>query len=413
MTYICNIDMINTSLKNLQYDFIVKLVEDTTDFIGVYAIDNSYDFKVPSSFIQKLEKIFNENGDIEEDLKSLFGHELPPYIDKTPSFFLHWKLGFATSDYAEFSVEYEPIELMKLTEAEFTIGEMTVKVSPCSSLFYLLIKQFDRGDVENIYDTNEPFDIYKLQTLGNHDNIRKFHSYTIKMKKISSDISRNSSESFESLQNDLYTALYYLSVLFPTHYNELPKIDNLLSDAESEDDKPYVNLDRDTSISTKSVPMPTHPTALRYFYHADQLVLQGFGQEAILYYYKVLEHFFDEAWKIRIEELVSQKADSHTIAEAVIRIQPRGEEAYLRLVVDFEPTHTLWTEVEKYKFSDKEAKSLAGQIYQTRNKFAHGKKGKEADIPHLFFDQTELNKKLAVFRATAKATLLKFGGISI
>src|SRR6266446_8116998 len=110
---------------------------------------------------------------------------------------------------------------------------------------------------------------------------------------------------FESLQHDLYTALYYLSVLFPTQFNDLPKIANPLSEVEL-DDEPYVNFRRDTSISIRSVPKPTHPIALRYFYHADHLVLQGVGQEAVLYYYKVLEHFFDEAWRNHIEELLLQ-----------------------------------------------------------------------------------------------------------
>jgi hypothetical protein len=311
-----------------------------------------------------------------EDLQFLFSYHF--FEEKISSFFFHQKLGFCIKDYAEFSIEYEPIERMELSSAEFTIGDMKVTVSPYSSLFYLLIKQMDREDVvEALYNVNDWYDRLRLQELGTIENIRKVHSYTIKLKKISlSDY--NSPDFLESLQNDLYSSLYYLRALYPTRYNELPQIINPLSEVEL-DDEASVNLKSYMDISLKIVDKPSYPVALRFFYHADILVLKGVGQEAVLYYYKVIEHFFKEAWRSRIEELILREgSDTHRIAELLVDNYPRNERDYLPLVVNFDQTDPVWETIKKYEFceisadSEKTIVSLAEKIYEIRNQFAHG-----------------------------------------
>jgi hypothetical protein len=293
----CDIEMINSSLKKLKYNLKVKPDGNGTEFTWLCAKDNSYTLKVPTSFMLKFEEVLKKKDDheeeeLKEELQGLFSYDFVKVLmnDAMPDFTFHQKLGFWSKDYAEFAIEYEPIKQMELEHAEFKVGEMRVTVSPCSSLFYLLITQFtdDEYSIGAHYNPHDLSDIFTMSRWGGVENARKVHSYTIKLKKTSI----NATVSFDDLQNDLYSALYYLSVLFPSRYNELPKIANPLSEVELENDEPYVNLNPDTSISVKSVPKPTHPSALRYFYHADHLVLQGVGQEAVLYYYKVLEHFF-------------------------------------------------------------------------------------------------------------------------
>ncbi|HYT02991.1 MAG TPA: hypothetical protein VEL70_08770, partial [Candidatus Acidoferrum sp.] len=365
----CDIGVINTSLKNLKYDLYVKPVGKGTKFIWLCATDNSYALKVPTSFMLQFETILSGSNNLEEDLQGLFGYTFLIAIKDIPTFYFHQKLGFCTKDYAEFAIEYEPIELQELEHAEFTLGNIRVTVSPCSSLFYLLIKQFDREDVEAIYNQHDLWDMTKLQILGSIDNIRKAHSYTIKLKGIV-PYNSDSLEAFETLQNDLYSALYYLSVIFPYQYYALPKIANSLSEVDVEDEPRLTDLKyevRDKSRSVRNVPKPSHPIALRYFFHAEVLIWQGVGQEAALYYYKVLEHFFNEAWRSRIEKLLlDTKGDTYAVAELLVEEQPRNEEDYLRLVLDFEPNHSLWLIVTEYQFCDNSVNSLAKQIYKTR-----------------------------------------------
>src|SRR2546423_7802560 len=119
----CDIDIINTSLKQLNFDIKVKPVGNGTKFIWLYATDNSYGLKVPTSFMLKFEKILKSSDDLVEDLLGLFGFTFLSVIKDIPSFYFHQKLGFCIKDYAEFSVEYEPIEIGELAYAEFNIGK--------------------------------------------------------------------------------------------------------------------------------------------------------------------------------------------------------------------------------------------------------------------------------------------------
>ncbi len=107
------------------------------------------------------------------------------------------------------------------------------------------------------------------------------------------------------------------------------------------------------------------------------------------------------------------KGDTYAVAELLVEEQPRNEEDYLRLVLDFEPNHSLWLIVTEYQFCDNSVNSLAKQIYKTRNELAHAKDKWATDIPHLFSGVEELSRKLTVFRAVAKAALLKFGGVTL
>src|SRR5437588_9189313 len=104
----CDIEMINTSLKNLKYDFMVKPDGNGTEFIWLCATDNSYAFKVPTSFVLEFEETLKNNDDPEDALRALFGFNFLYLIKDIPSFYLHQRLGFCVKDYAEYCIEYEP-----------------------------------------------------------------------------------------------------------------------------------------------------------------------------------------------------------------------------------------------------------------------------------------------------------------
>jgi hypothetical protein len=401
-----DVDTINAYLESLDLDIRVRPVSNGGKYFWMYDKDGSYNLKVPTSFIHKMENILKNKPELEEELPFLF-YQL--FVDNVrevhPSFFLHQKLGFLTKDYAEYAIEYDPFEHGKFANAEFFIGEMQVKVSPCSSLFYLIVQGLDS---ESLYDR---------------------HLFTIKLKGITYNNLRNS---FESLQNALYSALYYLSIRYPSEDNDLPKIANSLSTIDI-DDQVYFNPHHDRNVFFTKVSMPIYPIALRFFYHADLLVLQGVGQEAILYYYRVLEHFFDTAFKEEKNKITSNVTSSFVIKQILrptldflSRIfqtpsKPLKEKDYLRLVLNFDPSHSLWQTVKELKFCECDAKSLANKIYKIRNEIAHGKGKREekTEVPVLFFtsgdkspkDIEKIRGNIEVFRTAAKAALIKFGGI--
>jgi hypothetical protein len=73
--------------------------------------------------------------------------------------------------------------------------------------------------------------------------------------------------------------------------------------------------------------------------------------------------------------ILEKKGNTHTIAASLVKDQPRKEEDYLRLVVNFELNHALWQTVTEYKFSAKTVNSLAQQIGRTP---LSGEKGRGA-----------------------------------
>jgi hypothetical protein len=288
---------------------------------------------------------------------------------KIPRFHLFPQMGFIAGKYAEFFIDYE--RAREIIDEQFTVGGIEAKVSYPSSLFCLLQKKFE----DDYFSGIEEWPVLTLK-----------------------------GTSYKNIEDDIYGVLYYLNILFPSAYGDLPRIV-----AWANEDIDYVDIDTSLSISQRDFPKPTSPIALRFFYHAEKQSVH----DAILYYYKVLEYFFDSAWNKNIIDLATQSKGNVTkLTELLAQGQPRDEKKYLRLVVHYVQTDALWKSVRAHNFCPTNVMALAEKLYEIRNEIVHSKASSKLGIvvPTMIIND-ELSDKHNFFRLLAKEALIKFGGI--
>ncbi len=365
-----NVSLLNEQLEKLSIDFRVKPLGDGTKFYWLYGPDNSYAMKVKRDFVLEFQTAVMDNLEDPRDLCGLFsGFE----ANVKSSFALYSYSGFLTKDYAEFYIDYSGITQDHSNgdvsaPSPFSIGDVSVKLSTSSSMLYFLYPGFEI----------------------------EFNSHiTIKLKGTSKD----------SVEDDLCAALHYLSLISPSLYGDIPTIvaaypEELLSD---DDDQNDVKLEK------SELAKPSHPIALRYFYYADLL----WGEERLLYYYKVLEYFFDIAWRMKIIDLVRESGENiEELAHQLERHQPKIEKDYLYFVFERIQTDKMWDYVTRSGFSRRDLRKLTENVYSVRNKVAHGK---ETDnfktiVPSIISD-SEVHRTITIFRFLAELALSKLGNV--
>ena len=278
-------DMLNTPLEILSYDdpetgfdVYIRPIENSKLF-EIYATNNWYTLRVSTDFVNQLLPLLRVNDHISiEALFHLFGDNFRQNV--MSPFRFYPKLGFITENYGEFFIQYEPLAHQEFLtyQKEYLIGDVEVQISRSSCLFFLL----NIEAAGNFINDHEP------------DRI-----LTIKLK----------GTSLESFEDYLYSALYHLSQLLPSESGDLPRIAKILSvEGLNYEDKSNLDIEPNGDIASKSFPKPSNLTSLRFFYQADLLPTTDLllELEAILYYYKVLEHFFEIAWRDRLTKLISQ-----------------------------------------------------------------------------------------------------------
>jgi hypothetical protein len=335
-----NFANLNIILEELEYDFRVKPLGNGGKYFWIYHVQNKYAIKVIKEFVELLEhacdvEVKTEDSD---EIVELFS-KISSYT-KSP-FVIYDKMGFVTKDYAEFFLEYiiadeasmsHPMSDRLLEQNKFYVGDTVVEIGRASSMLTLVNRQ---------YEDDNLFDIWNYPA--------------VKIKGTSS----------EGFEDDLYAALYYLRLIEPSIYGDVPKIRRLKTEEDLYDRDFLEN--ENPSINFKK---PKYFVPLRFYYHAEALT----GDEAILYYYKVLEYFFETAWRKRVEFLVSDhQQDTNALVIALTEEQPKNEEAYLRLVLNCVKSDTLWEALENEGIFVQDINSLAQSIYKIRNRVAHGK----------------------------------------
>ena len=366
-----NIDNINDYFDNIDIYLRLKPVGSGGKLYWLYDEKHSYAVKVTKDFVDSLEELTEPAPGL-YDIDNFLPLFDDAFLESARGAFKFFpRVGFLAKDYAEFYLDYAASDISHFSNS-FFVGSVKVSVSQSSHLLWFLCKQFED---DYIFDINE--------------------NLTLKLK----------GTSVSSVEDDLCAALVYLGFLCPSEYNgDYPSIGRLNSEDDLWSTSNYEIVSGKSSLSR-----PTHPIALRYFWQARQL----FGEVSILYYYKVLEHFFDVAWQRRIKDLIDEaNGNSEVLAHLLGTEQPRNEEQYLGFVLSYLINDELWDTIVEARFSSRDVDALARAIYKVRNEIAHGKNDERLSIvvPNIIPEET-LHEQIRILEALAITALTVFGNV--
>lgn len=305
--------------------------------------------------------------ELDQSIYTLFQDELLKHMPQEHGYYPYY--GIVVGSFAEFSVHCGDLKGF----IEYKVGDLHVRVSRLS--FLLRHLHYDH------------FDDY-LMTIDSAE--------TIKI----------SGTSPETVQQDLATCLYYLRKIAPVDYDSSgwPEITMFVSEG-----KDLPSYEHELTQSREYM-APLRPKAVQFFYAAEKASPMGQNDVAVLNYYRVMEHFFDEAWHRKISQiLVTAGGNVPLIASNLRDSTPRKDLEYLNLVINQVVDDDVWEVVSTTQFCDHTENALANKIYKTRNQVAHGlDEESRGNVPHppSVIPAEDLHKQRKVMGVIAKKCLL-------
>ncbi|SNS86680.1 hypothetical protein SAMN05444672_10334 [Bacillus sp. OK838] len=292
--------------------------------------------------------------------------------------------GFIIEDYAEFFLWYEPFNWgyyeTKVKDLMIDTVKITLNNSP-SALFTILHKHIE-----------------------NDDTFTSWNMVTISLQGINK----------ENVEDYIQRAIFLLGFFNPSYYkNEWPHVEMFLGEDYGYTDEDLIFDPLEMDLISNHFTNINYPDAIT-FYNTGTRIPDEIG---VIYFYKVIEHFFLLPRKQQFQKLIKDNRDDIDLLFVefvkIFKKYNLNELDNLRYLIDFlhDDINDLIDEAFNFGLIDtKTSNKFASELYTYRNSITHGKNdiNFELTTPTVFSDFSQTGTWYTIIKKFSFICINKF-----